>query len=754
VNKTKKFFNPLLSGNFFRIVLPAILTALLFAVTIFFIVLPTMESQLKNQKREMISELTNSVWSLLSEYDRNVKNGILPLKVAQKRAAKRIREMRYGPENKDYFWINDMSPKMIMHPYRRDLEGKDVSGFADPKGKHLFVEFVKVVQKNGAGYVDYMWQWKDDPERIVPKISYVKGFNPWGWIIGTGIYVEDVRRDIIAVLEKLLWASGGIVFIVLLLSTYIVIQGFRVEQRRLTAENALRESEERYALSQRLAELGTWDWDVENNKVHWSDGAEKILGYPEGTLGTSSRTFRALVHPADLKKVLKSIKDCLRTGRELSVEYRVIWEDGSVHWISALGNAIRNDNGNASRMLGVVRDITGQKQAEEEKTSLEQQLKHAETMETVGVLAGGVAHDLNNILGAIVGYPDLILDDLPRDSSLRPAITAIKDSGERAAAVVQDLLALARRGIQEKEIVNLNLIIKNYLESREHLELKEKYPRVKIETVLDDNLLNIIGSVVHLSKILTNLVLNAVQAIPEEGIIRISTENRYLDKPVKGYDHVREGDYAVLTVEDSGIGISPEDRKKIFEPFYTKKIMGRNGTGLGMAVVWGSVKDQNGYIDVESQKNRGTRFYLYFPVTRKERRDTETEFSIEEYSGNAETILVVDDVEAQREIASALLRRLNYHVCTAASGEEAVQMAGGTKPDLIILDMIMDPGMDGFETYKKILEIRPGQKAIIASGYSETTQVQNARQLGAGTYIRKPYTLEKIGAAVKTELMR
>ncbi len=251
-----------------------------------------------------------------------------------------------------------------------------------------------------------------------------------------------------------------------------------------------------------------------------------------------------------------------------------------------------------------------------------------------------------------------------------------------------------------------------------------------------------------------NLVSNAAEAMPDGGKILISTENRYIDSPIRGCDDVEEGDYVTLTVSDTGIGISPEDIERIFEPFYTKKMMGRSGTGLGMAVVWGTVKDHKGYIDVKSAQGKGTTFTLYFPATRKEAAKDKSFVSIEDYMGNGESLLVVDDVEEQREIASRILNKLGYSVTSVSSGEEAVDYLKDNSADLLVLDMIMDPGIDGFETYKSILEFLLKQKAIIVSGFSETERVKEAQRLGAGAYIKKPYLLDKIGIAVRDELNR
>jgi len=399
-------------------------------------------------------------------------------------------------------------------------------------------------------------------------------------------------------------------------------------------------------------------------------------------------------------------------------------------------------------------DITDRKQAEEEKKKLEAQLQRAQKMEAIGTLAGGVAHDLNNVLSGIVSYPELLLMEIPDDSPLRKPILTIQRSGEKAAAIVQDLLTLARRGVAVKEAVNLNTIISEYLKSPEHQNLLSFHPSIHVKTNLEVNLLNVSGSPAHLSKSIMNLISNAAEAMPDGGEICIATENRYIDKPIRGYDNVEQGDYVTLTVSDTGVGISIEDMEKIFEPFYTKKKMGRSGTGLGMAVVWGTIKDHTGYIDAQSAEGKGTTFTLYFPVTRKELSKDEALFSIDDYKGKGESILVVDDVEEQREIASQILKKLGYSVNTVSSGEEAVDYLKDNPTDLLILDMIMDPGIDGLETYTRILEFRPGQKAIIVSGFSETDRVKLAQRLGAETYVKKPFLLEKIGIAVRDELCK
>jgi signal transduction histidine kinase len=275
-----------------------------------------------------------------------------------------------------------------------------------------------------------------------------------------------------------------------------------------------------------------------------------------------------------------------------------------------------------------------------ERKKLEEQLQRAQKMEAIGTLAGGVAHDLNNVLSGIVSYPELLLMKMTEDSPLRKPLLTIQKSGRKAAAIVEDMLTLTRRGVAITEVAALNNIISEYLNSPEYKKLKSFNPDVKLETKLEPNLLNIMGSSVHLSKTIMNLVSNAAEAMPDGGTILISTENRYLDRPVKGYDHVKEGDYVIFSISDKGTGIAPDDIEKIFEPFYSKKKMGRSGTGLGMAVVWGTVKDHNVYIDIQSTQGKGTTVKLYFPATRIKPPEKEAEFSIEKYMGRGKKFLL------------------------------------------------------------------------------------------------------------------
>ncbi|MCP4686499.1 MAG: PAS domain S-box protein [Desulfobacterales bacterium] len=528
---------------------------------------------------------------------------------------------------------------------------------------------------------------------------------------------------------------------------------------RKRAEKELRESEEKHRLLAENIDDVIWTMDMDMNLTYVSPVAEKMHGWSLEEV--SELTVEDAMTPWSLEIAKSTITEQLALGNEIghyenskSFEVELYRADGSKIWAEVTASFILGDDDFPVGVLGVNRDISKRKNAQKEKEELQDKLARSKKMEALGLLAGGVAHDLNNVLSGIVSYPDLLLMDLPEESPWRKPIQTIQKSGQKAANIVQDLLTLARRGVTTRDVLNLNIIISDYLESPEHEKMLSYHPGVRVEADFEKGLPNIIGSPIHLKKTIMNLTSNAAEAQPGGGVIRISTRVRCLDLPVKGYERVAPGDYVVLRVEDKGEGIAERDLHRIFEPFYTKKVMGRSGTGLGMAVVWGTIQDHNGFIDVKSVPGEGAVFELYFPLTREEIRGKMSAVPVEDYKGKKETILVVDDIVEQREIAADILRNLNYTVTVASSGEEAVEYMKSHLADLVVLDMIMEPGIDGLETYERIVRVRPGQKAIITSGFAESDRVKEAQRLGAGAYIKKPYMMENIGLAVRNELYR
>ncbi|SLM32471.1 putative Histidine kinase [Desulfamplus magnetovallimortis] len=383
------------------------------------------------------------------------------------------------------------------------------------------------------------------------------------------------------------------------------------------------------------------------------------------------------------------------------------------------------------------------------KLSLEQ-LNRARKMEALGLLAGGVAHDLNNILSAIVGFPDLLMMEIEEDHPMRPYLLAIKNSGNRAAEIIQDLLTLSRRGVSNREVINLNDVVTDFFNTPEFKTILSFHPNTTVNKKLQKNLPLVMGSQHHLEKTLMNLISNAAEAQSDKnGIITVSTSHCHVKKTIQSYCRVPKGEYVLLGVEDQGTGISSEDLERIFEPFFTKKKMGRSGTGLGMAVVWGTVQDHEGYIDVKSILDEGTQFTLYFPVTFERRKAKNMEKNLNHIMGNKESILIVDDDKSLGDVITVMLKSLNYSPVYVQNGEESIEYLQHNVADLVLLDMIMGEGMDGLETYREIIKIHPEQKAIVLSGFSQSEKVDEVIRLGASKYLKKPCTMKVLGEAIK-----
>ena len=520
--------------------------------------------------------------------------------------------------------------------------------------------------------------------------------------------------------------------------------------REVQALDVLKESEEKYRTLIENIQDGVFI--IEKDKIIFvNEALARMTGYSIDEM--NGMDFSRVIAPEDREMVISRYHK-RQSGEEVlrNYEFRLLHKDGETRLTVNIHVGVIQYKKHTVT-IGTLKDITEKKRAEEEKRAIEKKLQQSKKMEAICTLAGGVAHDLNNILSGVVSYPELLLMDLPDDSPLKEPILTIQKSGERAAAIVQDLLTLARRNVAIKAAIDLNQIVDEYLGSPEFAKLSTFHPLVKVDCHLSNTPLVITGSPVHLSKTIMNLVSNAAEAMPDGGRITLSSKKEQISgETASGNADNRRSSFASLKVTDEGVGISAKDMERIFEPFYTKKVMGRSGTGLGMAVVWGTVKDHKGHIEVTSTEGKGTTFSLYLPLSSEKEPEKEVPFVMDTLMGSGQRILIVDDVQEQREIASAMLNRFGYRTAAVASGEEAVDYLKVHFADLVILDMIMDPGIDGLETYRRIEAFKPGQKAIVASGYSETDRMKSLNRMGVRDYLKKPYSLENVGRIVKKAL--
>jgi len=558
--------------------------------------------------------------------------------------------------------------------------------------------------------------------------------------------ILDIQMESLDEFQTSVTVLFVLTLVVVCCSVFLLINQSIQYNKEIAIRDELREE---HNLFERLLDnlpLGIAVWDRDKNIVHLNNSFTDITGYSRHDMPHLEKwPHLAYPDPSYRQQVGQHWKEAYSQG--VTCEYNVTCKSGEIKNIE-FGAIFLPD----FRTINTLADVTERNKKERALRTGRKIEERSKKMEFMGLLAGGVAHDLNNILSGIVSYPDLILMELAADDKLRGSIETIRESGKKAAAITQDLLTVARGVAIAKEPININSTIEDYLKSPEFILLKQYHPDVVIDVSLAEKLLCIMGSQVHIRKCIMNLVSNGCEAIKEKGRVFVKTANCYIDTPVRGYDEVEEGEYVVLSVVDQGTGVSEEDLDRIFEPFYSKKVMGRSGTGLGLAIVWNIVQDHQGYINVLSS-DEGTAFNIYFPITRNVQASHESSFDMNEFKGNDKLVLVVDDVSSQREITSKIIEKLGYIVESVSSGEAAVEYVRHNPVDLIIMDMIMDPGINGRETYEKILQINPKQKAIIASGYADTDDVQETLRLGASYFLMKPLTLQKLAVVIHEVLV-
>lgn len=522
--------------------------------------------------------------------------------------------------------------------------------------------------------------------------------------------------------------------------------GYDITRIKLIEEK-LRESEERYAAVIQQAVEGIYLIEPETKTVLDSNESfRNLIGYSRQELH-GLKVYDFILH--DRKLIDHRLANTTMNAKQVNEERSYRHKDGYSIDVEVSATMI-GYSGNKAFMV-VVRDISEKKAAEKERERLKEELRQAQKFEALGTLAGGVAHDLNNILSGVVSYPEMILNKLPEGSDLIKPLSVIKDSGKRAATVVADLLTIARSAASSKLVYDLNTIVKEYLASPEYDNLLSHKNNITIHCDLKAEASTILCSSVHIKKCVMNLVENASDAMSGKGKVTIRTVNHKIKADDQSKTGLPPGNYVLLQVIDTGHGISDQELERIFEPFYTKKEMGRSGTGLGLTVVWNTVVDHDGTILVKSSED-GTCFNLYFPydcneITSKDEADSQIE-----HSEHGEHILIVDDQEMLRDIASQILTDLGYKTSAVSSGEKAIEFVQKNRVDLLLIDMLMPPGINGRVTYERVKNIYPELRAVIVSGYSEDNEVQEALNIGAKEFIQKPYSMTKLSQAVKHAL--
>jgi len=504
--------------------------------------------------------------------------------------------------------------------------------------------------------------------------------------------------------------------------------------KRKQAEDSLKRNEARLADSQRIAHLGNWEWDIRKNKVWWSDETYRIFDLTPDEFGGTQEAFLNAVHPADREFVIESLDKALNGQIPYNNEYRIIRPDGSVCIAHSRGEVVYDDTGMPIHIKGTVQDITEHKRIEAEQEKLREQLLRSQNLASVGKLAGGIAHNFNNLLTVIMGYASILKTEMKKDDSLNGYAQKIMNASQIAAHLVQGLLAFSRKQPANPQPVNLNGIIRE----TESLLLKLIREDIRLETALTNEDCTVMADVGQLEQVLMNLATNARDAMPEGGNLVISTDIFDMDNAfIKAHGYGKTGRYVLVSFSDTGVGMDENTRMRIFEPFFTTKEVGK-GTGLGLASVYGIVKQCHGYIDVDSAAGKGATFRIYLPLIESgvsgEKADTEPVLK-----GGTETILIAEDEEDVRSLMTLVLERNGYEVLETEDGENAINTFLQNKDNitLLIFDIIM-PKKNGKEAYEAIKKIKPGVKVLFMSGYGDDVISTTDIHKSGYNYITKP----------------
>jgi len=524
----------------------------------------------------------------------------------------------------------------------------------------------------------------------------------------------------------------------------------RLEQLVARRTEELAVAKDRMELAMHGADLGVWDWDVQNNLVTLSKRSAEMMGLGHEEMTIPESEWEKLLSADEKQESTPNPVFCIRNGDDnIESEHCLTNFNGNCIWVLARGHATqRNEEGKALRVCGTYLNMTKRKKAESDKDKLQTQLVQAQKMEAVGRLAGGVAHDLNNMLSPIIGYSELLQEDLAEDEAKKVVVNEILSAGFRARDLVRQLLAFSRKQTLEFKPVSLNTVIENF----EKLLRRTITEDIDIHIALSDDVRTVMADVGQVEQVIMNLAVNAADAMKSGGRLTIETAMVHLDEQyAASHTDVQPGRYVMLAVSDNGCGMSEETLQRIFDPFFSTK--GEMGTGLGLATVYGIVKQHGGNIWVYSEVDKGTTFKIYLPVTtiavgEVKVKEAETRIKI-----GTETILLVEDNEQVRELAQTILRRLGYKLVIATNGEEALSKAiSHLEPIHLLLTDVFMPRMNGRELYEEVKKRYPFIKVIYMSGYTDNV-IAHHGVLDAGiAYVQKPFSMHVVAGKIREVL--
>ncbi len=528
----------------------------------------------------------------------------------------------------------------------------------------------------------------------------------------------------------------GLIGVVLLFDIYVLFQQLQIHRYR----KRLAEREELFRLiSENAADMIALV-DVGGRRIYNSPSYETMLGYTEQELAQTSAFDQ--IHPDDHRKVMEAALETRRTGQGRCIEYRIRHKDGRWLTLESTSSAVRNNAGDVEKLVIVNRNIT-------ERKYLEEQLSLSQKLEAVGRLSGGIAHDFNNLLGVIIGYAEALEQRLPQTDPMREPVDEIQKAGKRAAALTQQLLAFSRKQVLEPKVLDPNVVLSEVEKMLRRLIGED----IELQISLGHNLGRVKADRSQLEQVMLNLAVNARDAMPQGGRLRIETKNVQLTEADQSrFRYVIPGPYVLIRVIDTGCGMDAELQSHIFEPFFTTKEKGK-GTGLGLATVYGVIKQSEGYIWVESEVGKGTEFKIYLPRAEEVAEEIAQPVASDTSFRGAAKILLVEDEDSLRKLTRTTLQSLGYSVLEARDAANALAVAAETEGniDLLLTDVVM-PGMSGRTLAEKMIAVRPDIKVLYMSGYPDGAIVTHG-VLNPGMFIlRKPFTRDELVRRVEESL--
>ena len=524
---------------------------------------------------------------------------------------------------------------------------------------------------------------------------------------------------------------------------------FKEVMERKRAEKSLRESNETLRIAQRLAQIGSWTWTVATNTVQWSEELCQINGHDPTLPAPGFEEMTSFYTPESWKRLNEAVAKALQNGESYELDLDLVRPDGGIRNTLAQGKVDYDASGKIVSLHGTVQDITERKRAEKENAKLEAQLQQARKMESVGRLAGGVAHDFNNMLGVIIGHTENAMGEVGTTHPLYASLEEIMKAAERSANLTRQLLAFARKQTVAPKVLDLNEIVTGMLKMLQRLIGED----IQLHWQPQVNLWLVKMDPSQIDQILANLCINARDAIADVGKLTIETENVAFDATLC-QDHAIfvPGEYVLIAVSDNGCGMDKETLSHLFEPFFTTKDIGKS-TGLGLATVYGIVKQNNGFINVYSEPGKGTTFKIYLPRHAQQGIVAKVATTAKNTSGHGETVLLVEDEQVLLEMAKLMLESLGYATLVANTPDEAIRLAEKHTDmiHLLITDVVM-PGMNGRDLAKRIQSARPTMKCLFMSGYTANAIAHHGVLDEGIQFIQKPFSRKDLAIKIRAML--